>query len=253
MIDLHVHLIGHMDRLATRENIRDYLEQARISKIRQIGFADHDLYWDQLDLPLIREVASEYPDLQVRVGLEAEYSVGQEYSLSQMIKSFEFDYIIGSVHEIGDWAFDYPSEERAHFQQDSDELYSKYFALVEKAACSGLFSIVGHFDLIKIFNARPKTDVRILAARALEAIKDNGLVVEINTNGRYKPVNEFYPEIKLLEEMKKMEIPFTLGSDAHEAKVVGRDLWEARGILKTLGVKELIGFKKQRQELFCIE
>lgn len=252
MLDLHVHLLGHMDRFATRENIRNYLEQARVKKIRQIGFADHDQYWDQLDLPLIREVALEYPDLQVRVGLEVEYNVEQEQSISRMIKSFEFDYIIGSVHEIGGWGFDYPSEEEVHYQQDSDELYSRYFSLVEKAACSGFFSIIGHFDLIKIFKVRPNTDVRILAARSLEAIKDNGLVVEINTNGRYKPVKEFYPEIKLIEEMKKMEIPFTLGSDAHEAGMVGRDLWEASKLLKSLGVRDLKGFKNQQQELFYL-
>lgn len=250
MLDLHVHLLGHMDRLATRENIRDYLEQARKMEIKQIGFADHDLYWDQLDLPLIREVALEYPDLQVRIGLEVEYNQGQEQTIRQMKKSFEFDYIIGSVHEIGGWGFDYPSEEEVHYQQDSDTLYSNYFSLVEKAACSGLFSIIGHFDLIKIFKVRPQTDVRILAARSLEAIKDNSLVVEINTNGRYKPVNEFYPEIKLIEEMKKMEIPFTLGSDAHQASVVGRDLREVCQLLKSLGVRDLKGFKNGQQESF---
>ncbi len=250
MLDLHVHLLGHMDRLATRENIREYLEQARVRKIKQIGFADHDLYWHQLDLPLIKDVALEYPDLQVRVGLEVEYNIGEEQSIRQMMKSFEFDYIIGSVHEIGGWGFDYPSQEEVHYQQDSDELYSKYFSLVEKAACSGLFSIIGHYDLIKIFKVRPKTDVRILAARSLEAIKDNDLVVEINTNGRYKPVNEFYPEIKLIEQMQKMDIPFTLGSDAHEAGVVGRDLWEVCELLKSLGVRDLIGFKNLKQESF---
>lgn len=252
MLDLHVHLLGHMDRSATRENIRSYLDQAKIKKIRQIGFADHDLYWDELDLPLIREVALEYPDLEVRVGLEVEYSRAKDHAIQQMVKSYEFDYIIGSVHEIGGWAFDYPTEEQEHFKKDSDELYKDYFSLVEKAACSGLFSVIGHFDLIKIFNVRPKTDVRILAARTLEAIKDNGLVVEINTNGRYKPVKEFYPELKLIEEMKKMEIPFTLGSDAHEAGVVGRDLWEMCELLKSLEVKEIKGFKSKQQESFYL-
>lgn len=250
MLDLHVHLLGHMDRTATRENIRSYFDQARIMKIRQIGFADHDVYWDALDLPLIREVSLEYPDLQVRVGLEVEYNAAKVQTMRQMINSYGFDYIIGSVHEIGGWGFDYPNEEEAHYRQDSDTLYKDYFSMVENAACSGLFSIIGHFDLIKIFKVRPKTDVRVLAARSLEAIKDNGLVVEINTNGRYKPVNEFYPEIKLIQEMIKMEIPFTLGSDAHEAGVVGRDLEEVCQILKSLGVDELTGFNNKEQQAF---
>lgn len=243
MLDLHVHLLGHLDRKATKENIRDYLEQARRANLNQIGFADHDIYWEELNLPLIRETASEYPDLEVRVGLEVEYHSEHEDNIKKIIESFNFDYIIGSVHEIGDWTFDYPNEKENHFRQDSDVIYKNYFSLVEKAACSRLFSIIGHFDLIKIFGVRPRQDVRILAARSLEAIKENGLVVEINTNGRYKPVNEFYPETKLIEQMIRMEIPLTLGSDAHEAGVVGRDLWETCGLLKSLGLKKIVGFR----------
>jgi len=115
-----------------------------------------------------------------------------------------------------------------------------------------LFDTIGHFDLIKIFNVRPQTDVRILAGDALEAIKEHGLAIEINTNGRYKPVHEFYPEFKLMELIQNMEIPFTLGSDAHEPGVVGRDLHEVTGLLKTINVKNVVGFTKRKKELFFL-
>lgn len=252
MLDLHVHLLGHLDRKATRENIQSYLDQAVRMKINQIGFADHDYYWDELDLDLIREVSREYPGLEVRIGLELEYREGQEERIWQLIESYPFDYVIGSVHEIEGWAFDFSSEQDRHYAQDSDNLYKNYFKAIEKAACSGLFSIIGHFDLIKIFGVRPHTDVRILAANALEAVKDNGLVLELNTNGRYKPVREFYPETKIIEMAKEMGIPFTLGSDAHEAGNVGRDIREACALLKSLGVKELMGFTNGRKQLFRI-
>jgi hypothetical protein len=39
MLDLHVHLIGHQDRKATRDNIRSFLQEAKNRQIRQIGFA----------------------------------------------------------------------------------------------------------------------------------------------------------------------------------------------------------------------
>ena len=252
MLDLHVHLIGHLDRQATEENIRSYLDQARKARIIQIGFTDHDIFWEELNLPLIREVSSDYPDLQVRIGLEVEYKAANEANIRSLTESFAFDYIIGSVHEIGNWAFDYPTEEENHYRQDSDEIYRDYFSLVEKAACSGLFDIIGHYDLIKIFGVRPRTDVRDLASRSLEAIKEHGLTVEINTNGRYKPVKEFYPEIKLIEQMIRMEIPLTLGSDAHEAGIVGRDLWEVCGLLKSMGIKEITGFKAKGKENFSL-
>ena len=249
MLDLHVHLLGHLDREATKSNIRAFLKQAKNKNLKQIGFADHDMYWEKLKLNLLREIALEYPELQVRVGLEVDYQEGRENQISKMLTDFPFDYVIGSVHQLGGWFFDYPEEETNHRQWEPDDLYSAYFKLVEKAAASGLFNIIGHFDLIKIFNVRPKTDVRILAARALEAVKDCRLAIEINTNGRYKPVQEYYPEQKLIELIGKMEIPFTLGSDAHEAAVVGRDIQEACQILKTLGVQEIVSFTRRNQEI----
>lgn len=249
MLDYHVHLIGHRDRQATKANICSFLATACHLHLNQIGFADHDLYWEDLNFKLIRETAGEYPQLQVRVGLEVDYIPGKEEEIAAEIASYPFDYVIGSIHQMNGWTFDYQGEELKHLRRDPDSLYQEYFALVEKAAASGLFDIIGHFDLIKLFKVRPRTDVRILASKALEAVKDNGLVLELNTNGRYKPVQEFYPEYKLLESIAKIEIPLTLGSDAHEPKNVGRDIPEACYLLKSLGVHHVTGFR-QRSKTF---
>jgi len=252
MLDLHVHLLGHLDRKATKENIIHFLAEAKKNDIKQIGFADHDMYWEELNLNLIGEAALDYPELEVRVGLEVDYREGDEEKIAARIASYPFDYVIGSVHQIGGWFFDFPEEEINHLLQESDALYAQYFSCVEKAAASGLFHIIGHFDLIKLFKIRPRTDVRILAARALEAVKDYHLAVEINTNGRYKPVGEFYPEFKLIELMHKMEIPFTLGSDAHEPKVVGRDIAEACELLRSIGIRQVRGFKQGQSQVFSL-
>jgi len=252
MLDLHVHLLGHKDRKATKENIEQFLIEAQKKQIRQIGFADHDMYWEDLNFDLIREVASDYPEIQVRIGLEVDYREGQEDKIAKMIQSYPFDYIIGSVHQLGGWFFDFPEEEATHLSREADDLYQQYFSSVEKAAQSGLFDIIGHFDLIKLFKIRPKTDVRVLAASTLKAVKDQGLVLEVNTNGRYKPVGEFYPELKLIQRIQEMEIPFTMGSDAHEASVVGRDLAEVREILTAKGVHTVQGFNLRKREEFSL-
>lgn len=250
MLDLHVHLIGHQDRKATKENIRLFLDEARRKKLRRIGFADHDMYWADLKFDLIREAAGEYPDLEVRIGLEVDYNEKDEDKIRQLIQAYPFDYLIGSVHQIGDWSFDFPEEERNHYRYEADNLYREYFSLVRKAALSGLFQVIGHFDLIKIFNIRPQTDVGILAAPALKAVKEAGLSLEINTNGRYKPVHEFYPETKLIIACYEMGIPLTLGSDAHEPRVVGRDLPEVCALLESIGIKQVFGYTSGKKESF---
>ncbi|HHV64773.1 MAG TPA: histidinol-phosphatase HisJ family protein [Peptococcaceae bacterium] len=246
MLDLHVHLLGHLDRKVTKAAVREFLNAAVEKGISYIGFADHDLYWEHFNFSLVRQVGEEYPELQVRIGLEVDYREDREEEIAAMLQACPFDYVIGSVHQIGDWLFDYPEEEKNHHKRDADKLYKEYFAIVEKAAKSGLFDIIGHFDLIKLFGVRPQTDVRLLAAPALEAIKEAGLVVEVNTNGRYKPVQEFYPEYKLLELIKELGIPVTLGSDAHHPGAVGRDISEACLTLQSLGVKEINFFSGRK-------
>lgn len=244
MLDLHVHLLGHNDREANRENIQAYLDEATRRGLKEIGFADHDYYWEQMNFPLILEVAKDYPQLTVRIGLEAEYRPHEEGRIKGLIDQFPFDFVIGSVHEFDGWTFDIPEEEHRHRQKDADEFYARYFEVVTLAAKSGLFTTIGHFDLIKIFGARPKKDVLILADEALTMVAEQGLVLEVNTNGRYKPVQEFYPERRLMEEIHRRGIEFTLGSDAHCAENVGRDLKEARQLLRQIGVQRVVGFSK---------
>ncbi|MDP4161115.1 MAG: histidinol-phosphatase HisJ family protein [Bacillota bacterium] len=242
MLDLHVHLLGHEDREANRETIRAFLDEASKRGLKEIGFADHDYYWDQMNFPLIREVAKDYPNLAVRIGFEAEYRPKDEERIKHLIEQFPFDFVIGSVHEINGWAFDIPEEEHKHRQKEADELYRDYFDIVTRAARSGLFTTIGHFDLIKVFGVRPMSDILGLADEALTTVAEHGLVLEVNTNGRYKPVREFYPEQRLMQEIQRRGINFTLGSDAHCAEVVGRDIDEATQLLRRMGVRSVVGF-----------
>lgn len=243
MIDLHVHLLGHNDREANRETIRAFLDVASRKGLKEIGFADHDYYFEQMNFPLIREVAQDYPHLAVRVGLEAEYRVDDEGRIKQLLDQYPFDFVIGSIHEVNGWAFDMPDQESIHKKKDPDELYRAYFEVVTQAAASGLFTTIGHFDLIKIFGVRPKTDILKLADEALTVIAKRDLTLEVNTNGRYKPVQEFYPARRLMEEIQRRGIEFTLGSDAHFADFVGRDLDEASQVLRQIGVHAVVGFE----------
>ncbi|EHQ91570.1 histidinol-phosphatase [Desulfosporosinus youngiae] len=253
MLDLHVHLLGHNDREANQGTIRAFLDEASRRGLKEIGFADHDYYWDQMNFPLIREMAEDYPHLEVRIGLEAEYRPHEEGRIKNLLEQYPFDFVIGSVHEFDGWAFDYPEEEPLHWQKDADELYSRYFEIIALAAQSGLFTTIGHFDLIKIFGVRPEKDILTLADEALTIVAEKGLVLEVNTNGRYKPVQEFYPERRLMEEIQRRGIEFTLGSDAHCAENVGRDLEEAGHMLREIGVQSIVGFAKLAKVSYSLD
>jgi histidinol-phosphatase (PHP family) len=87
-----------------------------------------------------------------------------------------------------------------------------------------------------------------LAKKAIEAIADNHLVVEINTAGIRKAVKEPYPSIPLLEMIKKANIDITFASDAHNKNQVGFYLKECYNMAKFLGYKKVAYFENREKK-----
>jgi histidinol-phosphatase (PHP family) len=117
-------------------------------------------------------------------------------------------------------------------------------------ANSGLFNIVGHLDLVKVFGYKPKQNIKDLAKNAIKAIKKNNMAVEINTAGLRKPVKEIYPSTPLLEMVRDEGIEITFSSDAHNPDDVGYEIEKAIKMAKNLGFREAVYFeKKQKQKI----
>jgi histidinol-phosphatase (PHP family) len=249
LVDYHTHILGHRGGSYTRELLDQYLAAAQAQQIEEVGLSDHDEYWQGIDRKEIAASAAGFPSLKVRLGLEVGYRPGREQEIAALSRQLPFDYLIGSVHEIGDWMFDHPDYREGYSKWDINELYRSYFSLIEKLARSGLFDIVGHLDLIKVFGHFPAGSVRPFADQALRAIREAGLVVEVNTRGKYKPCGEIYPGLELLLACYDLGIPVTLGSDAHEAGEAGRDLAAMRKVLRRIGYRKLATFSKRRRKM----
>ena len=164
------------------------------------------------------------------------------------INKYDFDYIIGSVHKVNKWPVDHPDYKDAYNDWNIKHLYKEYFSIVESMVKSELFDIIGHIDLIKIFdNKLPENDIDEIIKNLLLIIKENNIVVEINTNGFNKPVNEFYPSDHILEKIIEMNIPVTFGSDAHNSDRVGENIKKVYTKLKKYGVKKIATFNKRKR------
>ncbi|MDR1961668.1 MAG: histidinol-phosphatase [Gracilibacteraceae bacterium] len=237
LIDTHVHLLGHRDRPATAANIRLFLAEAARRGLGLIGFSDHEEYLADMRPDLIRAVAREYPELRVLVGVEMEFRPGEEERIRAALGRYDFDFSIGSVHELAGRALDLTPAEAGALGLAPDELYRRYFDCVAQAAASGFFTVLGHIDLVKIFGVRSEAPVEELAAPALDAAASSGVAIELNTNGSAKPVGEWYPSPPLLAAAARRGIPMTTGSDAHEAGRVGREIREASAALRALNVR----------------
>jgi len=244
LVDYHVHALGHADREHTLENLKEFLQRAREMKIKEIGFADHDRYLEKLDFTLYHQLQEIFPDINIRVGLEIDYYPHQLAEIKKKVNSYNFDYVIGSVHYIGDWMFDADKYKDKFTHWDIDELYGQYLNLVAGAAQTGLFPLLGHLDLIKIFGYRPTKSLYDTFWPYLQQLKKCGVVVELNTNGWYKPVGELYPQPELLQMCYEANIPITLSSDAHFPQQVGRDVDKALEIARKIGYNKIAVFNK---------
>jgi histidinol-phosphatase (PHP family) len=231
----------------------EYIQEAIKKGITIYGFSDHApmefdykyrMSFDEMDLyeGWIDNLKKKY-NIKILKGYEVDFTP----LVDKRVLDREVDYFIGSIHFLDNWGFDNPEFISMWKSRDIDDVYREYFELIEKMAESGYFDIVGHLDLIKVFNFRPKDDIKEIAKNAISAIADNKMVVEINTAGIRKKVNEIYPSINLLEMLKEYNIDITFGSDAHSPNQVGFYLKEAIEIAKNIGFREAIYFENREK------
>jgi len=247
-------------------SVRDYADAAIVCGLKEIGMSDHspmpggfDKEWrmDRSEMPSylaeIEQVRDTLSDqLSVRVGLEADFHPGTEHYVETMIASYDWDYVIGSVHYIGDWGFDNPDTIQRWNDCNIDEAYCAYFELVAQSARTGLFDIIGHPDLIKKFGHRAHPDnttAKAAEEAMLQAVLQSGAALEISSAGLRKPVKEIYPHHRIVQRAAELNIPFSFGSDAHSPAEVGRDMDNCLSLLESFGVTEIASFQQRRMSM----
>jgi len=251
-------------------DVADYTAAAIKAGLKEIGMSDHSPMPDDYDKPwrMDRTELAGYLDeveqardavknnLALRVGLEADFHPGTEAYVKEMIASYDWDYVIGSVHYIGDWGFDNPDTIDVWDSWNIEDAYCAYFKLVEQSAQTGLFDIIGHPDLIKKFGHRPPADsarVNEAIESMLQAVKQADVVLEISSAGLRKPVAEIYPHRNIVKRAAELGIPFSYGSDAHSPAEVGHGMDDCLSMLKSFGVHEVASFEKRVRSMVVIE
>ncbi len=258
LLDYHMHtpLCKHAEGAP-----EEYAQRAVDVGLGEIGFSDHSPMPAHYDpdwrmsveefpgyVESVLRVREEFPQLVVRLGLEADYFPGTEDFVYNVTGEFDFDYVIGSVHYIDDWGFDNAANKARFESCDLYEVYAQYFDRVARLAKTRLFDILGHPDVVKKFGFRPDRAYDDLLRGALEAVKAAGMALDVNTSGLRYPCREIYPSRRMLEMAREMEIPVTLGADAHKAEHVGAGFDEAVKLLRSVGYSTLARYEARRAE-----
>lgn len=237
----------------------DYIAAALAEGINEIGFSEHltlfrELeHWnmDPVKLPEyishLQNMRENTNHIKIRTGLEVDYFSGKAKELRDYLAPLPLDYVIGSVHFLGETTVDYGPE--FYEGKDIDNLYRSYFELVCEAAASDLFDIIGHCDLIRIYGFRPSFDPEPLYRKLAGIMKKHDVAFEVNTNGRNRPLADFYPDRRFLGIFMEEHVPVCVNSDAHLPGRVGQYFEEAYTLLRYLGFTEMATFEKRIRKM----
>ncbi|MBT8354811.1 MAG: histidinol-phosphatase [Desulfofustis sp.] len=182
--------------------------------------------------------------IQLYAALEIETYSGYEGFVPYLVERFEPDYIVGSVHYVNDINFDFSksSYDRAAGSAGGiDLLYQHYFDLQYEMIERFKPEVVGHFDLIRIFDPDYRDrlvqeQVMVRMRRNLELIKEYDLILDFNLRALHKGAPEPYVCAPILEMVRDYGIKIVPGDDSHGLSTVGNffdrgvELLQAHGI-----------------------
>jgi len=268
--DYHLHLRpdepgATPERHFTAANAERYREAAEERGIAELGVAEHVYRFtaalEVWEHPFWREWARDDIDdycgfvreeTDLRLGIEADYVPGREDRMGNLLEGRDWDYVIGSVHFLRDRSVDTEDYSVWGAGESPEKVWRRYFETVAESALSGLYDVIAHPDLVKVWGnraPRPDGDLRYFYEPAVEAFAEAGVAVELSTAGLRKPVGELYPARPYLEMVLDAGCPIALSSDAHLPEQVGFEYERAIELLQELGVQELAVFERRERRM----
>lgn len=255
-----------------------YIEAAIACGMHSLGFSEHaplpfennfsvkDAAHLQQYTKEIHELKQKYREiLNIFTALEADYLPGVSLDFSQLKKDFNLDYIIGSVHLVQGsdghmWFIDGPDREiwknglERIFDNDIRKAVTTYYEQIEDMIHNQKPDVIGHIDKIMMHNQNEYMNgdeswYRELVMQCLHIARAHGSIIEINTRGLYKKrYHTFFPGPWIIREMRKMDIPITISSDAHTPADVNKLLNNAADVIRLAGYKEVSILKESGWE-----
>lgn len=231
-----------VQEIAITEHVYHFV-QAR--EIVDNAWADEKCFYDMDEYVTLLQQAQK-AGLPIKVGVEMDYVDGKEPIIERLVRGYPWDFVLGSVHWIGDWGFDLSEHKAEWDRRNVNQAYRDYFRLLGQAVEMGCFSSMSHPDLIKVMGNMPTEDVSNLYETFAEQVaKQPGLCVEISSAGLRKPVGRLYPERPLLEACARRGISITTASDAHVTADIGKDFDQVKALAQALGYTSAMSFTQR--------
>jgi len=174
---------------------------------------------------------SSFP-IKVKFGLEICYFPGYDDEIKRIVSGLDWDFLTGAVHWIDGWGFDHPVIKKVWKEKDINEVYIKYYKLMEKLIRSNLYNHLAHPDSIKCFDYYPDYDLKDTYLTIAELLKKHNMKTEfslgLHINYGHK---EFGLNKEFLSALKQQRVELITASDAHIPADVGKYIKEAYEII----------------------
>ncbi len=258
-----------------------YVESAISQGLTSIGFSDHSplpfentfaLREDQVKnycdsilalrnltiSPFHHFTISPFHHFTIFLGMEADFIPGMGHSFAYFRENFPLDYLIGSVHLVRNgasddlWFIDGPDPAtydhglNALFGGDIRKGVTAYYRQINEMLSSSKTDIIGHLDKIKMHNRgrfflETEPWYKALLDETLGLVKQNGVIVEVNTRGIYKKRSDsLFPGPAVLKKILDLRIPIIISSDAHKPAEISMLFHETAGLLYEIGFREVM-------------
>lgn len=225
--------------------------------VRPYEHADHDVYTAEDDYIRTVRAFSEAGLPMACGGGRLNLYLGTEEDYIQPVRRRkDYDYIIGSVHYVGDGRREYAVDStEGEFSAGISECFggdvyaftAEYYRRVAAEAERGV-SIIGHPDLVRLYGSgmidTSNKIYRLQAERAIEKCVSAGAILELNYGAVTKKKLDFpYPEEWILRLIRELGGRVIVSTDCHRADRVACGLSEGEALLRSLGFESVTVMK----------
>jgi len=258
MLDCHIHIQGGE---YSPEWLGRFVETAIERKIDEIWLLEHSYRFSEF-MPMYNSVYFAFNDekkawfnrkagvlrfddhlrfinnmrkrtwpVKIKFGVEVCYFKRSEDFIYNMTNNKELDFLAGSVHFIGDFAFDHKPEDWNGI--DVDSAYRVFFETSVDLATSGIYNGLTHPDSIKLFGHKPSFSLNDHYDRLAAVLAKNGMYAEQSSGCRRRcpDTAELGMNKGLIKAMKNHGVKIQTASDAHRPEDVGSYIKELEELL----------------------
>lgn len=233
MQDFHVHS-NYSDGSFLERMVR----AAESAGLEGVGFADHcvlsprdptatrSLYGFNLDLTYERrreaiERLRDRSSIDVYDAVEMDYDPRDEDRIRSFLERADFEYTVGSVHEVDGRNVQVPSAFADSSDAELDAVVDDYFDRLVALIESELFDVAAHVDLVERIDPLRGRAREGHYRHVADAFADSRTIPEINAGRATSEDGIVHPAGPFLEVLRERAIPFTVGTDAHSPTEVG--------------------------------